>query len=138
MDMNWYKLFKKSYRCDTAAVVIVQNNKVLILKRGMTAPWMPGYWNLPGGLIELNETPEQAAIRETQEEAGISVSGLQMINTTNIEGCPVTFFGSKNAMGNINTDNESSEHAWVEESELNQYQFVPGVKEAIMAYLKMP
>mgnify|MGYP001264057247 FL=1 len=27
-------------------------------------------WSLPGGEIEQNETPEEAAIRETQEETG--------------------------------------------------------------------
>jgi ADP-ribose pyrophosphatase YjhB (NUDIX family) len=32
-----------------------------------------GYWTLPAGFMELNETTEAAACRETQEEAGAGV-----------------------------------------------------------------
>jgi ADP-ribose pyrophosphatase YjhB (NUDIX family) len=30
-----------------------------------------GFWCLPGGFMELNETPEAAALRELQEETGL-------------------------------------------------------------------
>ena len=36
-----------------------------------------GFWDLPKGKIEKNETPELAAIREVEEECGLS--GLQII-----------------------------------------------------------
>ncbi|MBA2612168.1 MAG: NUDIX hydrolase [Bacteroidetes bacterium] len=37
-----------------------------------------GKWFLPGGKVELNETPENAAHRETKEEAGcdITINGI--------------------------------------------------------------
>lgn len=33
-----------------------------------------GYWTLPAGFMELNETTEQAAMRETEEEAGAEIA----------------------------------------------------------------
>lgn len=46
---------------------------LIIKKRGLGA----GKINAPGGRIEPGETPEQAAVRETQEETGVTPSGLK-------------------------------------------------------------
>ena len=37
-----------------------------------------GYWLAPGGKIEKNEAPHEAAIREYQEETGLTPEKLQM------------------------------------------------------------
>lgn len=49
-----------------AIALIFQEKKILLLKRRDTPVWV-----LPGGGIDQGETPEQAAIRETQEETGL-------------------------------------------------------------------
>ena len=46
-----------------------EKRQVLLQKRGDS-----GLWGFPGGAIELGESPEAAAIRETQEETGIQVA----------------------------------------------------------------
>ncbi len=48
---------------------IMNNDKILLIykKRGFGA----GKWNGAGGKIKQGESPEQAAIRETEEETGI-------------------------------------------------------------------
>ncbi|MBY0441943.1 MAG: NUDIX domain-containing protein [Mycobacteriaceae bacterium] len=42
------------------------------------APWshQGGTWGLPGGACDSHETPEQAAVREAAEEAGVSAEQL--------------------------------------------------------------
>lgn len=45
-------------------------NRIVLVKRNI--PPKIGQWCLPGGFIELGETPEQGAIRELFEETGLS------------------------------------------------------------------
>lgn len=40
-------------------------------------------WNLPGGGIEGNESPEEAALRETFEETGFRISLTRKVGTYN-------------------------------------------------------
>ena len=51
-----------------AGALIVQNGAVLLQRRSDN-----GFWGLPGGLLELEETYEQAALREVREETGLAV-----------------------------------------------------------------
>ncbi len=64
-----------------AAVVILQNGKILLGKRLVKAGF--GQWGLPGGHIEFGESPVQAAKREIYEETGIRLKKLSFINITN-------------------------------------------------------
>lgn len=49
----------------------VWNDKVLLCRRNIEP--RHGFWTLPAGFMELGETTEQGAIRETVEEAGARV-----------------------------------------------------------------
>src|SRR5262245_32167127 len=52
----------------TASVYVVHVNKVLLHWHKKAGIWLP-----PGGHIELDEDPNQAALREVKEEAGLAV-----------------------------------------------------------------
>ena len=51
--------------------IIFNGNRVLLAKRNK-APGK-GQWSLPGGMVELGETLEQALLREIREEVGIEI-----------------------------------------------------------------
>jgi 8-oxo-dGTP pyrophosphatase MutT (NUDIX family) len=53
-----------------AGIAYRAGDSVLLLLRSATAGDFPHTWCFPGGTIESGETPEQAAIRESQEEIG--------------------------------------------------------------------
>ncbi len=53
----------------TASVFIVQDGKVLLHMHKKLGKWLQ-----PGGHIELDEDPNQAALREVKEETGLDVA----------------------------------------------------------------
>jgi 8-oxo-dGTP pyrophosphatase MutT (NUDIX family) len=58
--------FFKSYKfLEAAGGIVHQKDKYLFIKRN-------GVWDIPKGIIESDESPEVAAVREVEEECGIS------------------------------------------------------------------
>ena len=53
----------------TCVVVTEQMSRLLLVKRNVDPKI--GWWCLPGGFMELGETPEESALRELREETGI-------------------------------------------------------------------
>ena len=47
------------------------DGRILLAKRPRNKP-MAGLWEFPGGKIENGETPEQALMREIDEELGVN------------------------------------------------------------------
>ena len=58
--------------------VITREGKIALIKRGNEPS--KGKWTIPGGLVELGETLEQAVIRETKEETGLDVENPSLID----------------------------------------------------------
>lgn len=54
--------------------VIDAHGKILLQKRP------EGIWGLPGGIVELGESVEEAARREVFEETGVEIGQLQLVN----------------------------------------------------------
>jgi 8-oxo-dGTP pyrophosphatase MutT (NUDIX family) len=58
-------------RRDTARVVLVgPDDRVLLFRHFLPAPWSREGWLTPGGAIDPGETPARAASRELAEETG--------------------------------------------------------------------
>ncbi len=58
----------KRHFCASAFVINPLTKKILLIKHKKN-----GRWTQPGGHIEGNETPEEAALREVYEETGLRV-----------------------------------------------------------------
>jgi 8-oxo-dGTP diphosphatase len=60
-----------------AAAIIVDDGRVLMVRRREREGQLS--WQFPAGEVEPGETDEDAAVRETQEEVGITVSAAQRL-----------------------------------------------------------
>ena len=58
--------------------VVIRDGKILLIKRAF--PPGRGKWSFPGGLVEVGEKLSEACERETEEETGIEVEVLELIN----------------------------------------------------------
>lgn len=60
-----------------SAAIIVQDNRVLMVRRRISEGELS--WQFPAGAVEPGETAEEAAVRETLEEAGLTVEAVKLI-----------------------------------------------------------
>jgi ADP-ribose pyrophosphatase YjhB (NUDIX family) len=58
--------------------VIIRDCKIALIKRGNEPA--RGKWTIPGGLVELAESPEQAVVREAKEETGLDVNDPSLMD----------------------------------------------------------
>ncbi len=62
--------------------VFIRRGEQILLNR-RAAVLGEGTWSAPGGHLEFGETPEECAVRETREEAGIEITSLHFRAITN-------------------------------------------------------
>ena len=67
-----------------ASVIVLRDGplEVLLLRRNEKSSFVPNAWVFPGGVIEADETPEAAAVRETYEEAGLTIDPASLVLTS--------------------------------------------------------
>lgn len=141
---RWYKEALKTTRTDyfddegapeansivpAAAVAIIKNQKILLLKRADS-----GNWTMPGGTAEIGESLVECAIREVEEETGLSVNIKDIVATytdprVKIEYSDgevrqeftIVYLGSVEN-NEVILDDESSGYAWIPLNEVTSYK----------------
>ncbi|MBF8184180.1 sulfotransferase [Nonomuraea sp. K274] len=54
--------------------VIEWQGRLLLIRKSQDDPYQPGKWELPGGRMKPDESPDDALVREVREEVGLDVS----------------------------------------------------------------
>lgn len=124
-----------------AADVVIKDNsgKVLLLKRSPSERANPCKWTFPGGKIEAEESPMDAAIREAKEESGLDVLIAEKPDYTHICGACgeidksviVYVFQAKTAQGEVALSEEHTDFGWFSAEELKLMEVVTVVKQAL-------
>jgi len=123
---------------DTVALIVLEDNKILVERRGKNKRTDPGITVIPGGHREPGETLEEACQRELFEELGLKCSKFTFVDTliweTPLEIQNVHFYHCKDWAGALSC-NEADEVLWVGFDELGLID-VPEEREILEKYLK--
>jgi 8-oxo-dGTP pyrophosphatase MutT (NUDIX family) len=118
-----------------ACVCLIFNeyNKLLLVRRSHDDDWMPNKFALVGGRCEPNEIPEETIIRETKEETNLTLKKPKLVYST-IEGKTFLYiFISKITNSDkIKLNNEHTGYMWVDSSQINEYDTVPGLMDMVL------
>lgn len=116
------------YRNPLPAVMVLaedKNGKVLLVRRAF-APAM-GELCLPGGFMDLNETPEECARRELHEETGLTADSMELAgadrDSTDYGGVALYVFRAGGLHGTAIPGDDASEVLWLAPCEIPPLAF---------------
>lgn len=135
----------------TAHILLFQKNKVLLVQHGAEAGHITGTYGIPGGRLNDGEDLKTAAVRELQEETGLSVAVADLMpfpdNTFSADikrkdgemrSYTMTIFVTKHYTGDLQTSTETTPE-WVSLDTIETLNLLPNVAKAIQnaqTYLK--
>jgi mutator protein MutT len=121
-------------------VIINKQGEILLLRRSANDEFMPGSWDLPGGTVEEREHPIDAAVRETQEEAGLLVVDLKPLTVHSIWDVKkkkqfiTIIFYTKKYRGRLELDpNDHDDYIWVKPAKVKGMYVVPYLPQVVQA-----
>ena len=120
-----------------AAAVIIRDGRVLLTRRG-EGQHLAGMWEFPGGKLEAGESPEEALVRECQEECGIEVEVAEILEVTHHrypeKEVLLLFYRCELRAGEVR-HLQVADHAWVAPRDLDDYP-LPPADERVVARIR--
>jgi len=119
---------------NTAKAFIINDRKLLLIKRRADDVHKPGVWEIPGGRLDLGEDPYLGLKREVKEEAGIEIIVLQPLSVnyfTRDDSQVITgiVFVCTTQNTHVVLSEEHTEFDWVEIKKAKEKIFEPMQKE---------
>ena len=115
---------------ERATVICRRDDRILYVRKPKAR------WTLPGGKVEANESPAEAAVRELREETGLILRELAYI--TRYESDSVlhhVFEASVTLMATPTPRNEIADCEWFTVKEIDELKINPSVKTIVKAFL---
>jgi ADP-ribose pyrophosphatase YjhB (NUDIX family) len=130
---------KPTSRKPSASVVLRNNRGELLLLRRAGS----GLWTIPTGALKKKETVTACAIRECREETGLTVELTGLVGVFSDPRHRIAYpggevrvpvnvcFHGQPVSGELATDSESEEAAWVAPEDLDGYDIHPAIRRRI-------
>lgn len=126
------------YKIKVAVYILLMKGSEILLARRFNTGWQDGNYGLPAGHLEPNETIKQGAIREMQEEVGITIKSedVEYIHTMHRMNRYIDlFFVCSNWEGTpkITEADKCDDVQWFSLDSLPE-NIIPSVRHAILQY----
>ncbi len=107
---------------NAAKAFIVEDGKLLLLKRRPNDVHKPGAWDIPGGRLEPGENPYSGLLRETKEETSLEIEIMMPLDVhhfTRDDGQRITLmiFLCRLKSGEVKLSEEHTEYKWMDLSD---------------------
>jgi ADP-ribose pyrophosphatase YjhB (NUDIX family) len=111
-----------------AVVLIEQDGKVLLTRRAQNP--QKGFWVPPGGFVDYDEDPRQAAARECEEETGLKVEIVDLVDVISSVGqvgaaSIVIFYRGRVVGGQLKAADDAEQVAFFGPDALPELAFEP-------------
>lgn len=104
-----------------AKTYVLNNGKILALKRSATDSHRPLTWDIPGGAVDYGESPLESAKREALEEAGLVLTNLNLLDVVSEvypEKQVITVLYKADVSDNtVKLSHEHDEYTWLPKEE---------------------
>ena len=119
-------------------IFVNSGNRILLMLRDdkPDIPY-PDTWDVPGGHVEIGETPEECIVREMEEELGIILNNFTLFSIMEfIDRIEYTYWKSKNLnISNIKL-NEGQKIEWFSEKEARETVLAYGFNKIVDDFFK--
>lgn len=118
------------------AVVRDDAGRVLLVQRGREPS--RGLWSVPGGRVEVGESPAQAAAREVLEETGLVIEVGRLLETVEIGEFLVHDFAGTVVGGTLCAGDDADDVRWCALEDAPLLPLTPGLYDALRRMLASP
>lgn len=128
----------------SVGAIVLQGDQVLLVLRGQEPS--RGKWSIPGGVLELGETVEQAARREVREECGLEIEVSDVVEVSDSiirdEDGQIRYHYvlidviARYLGGEVTVGSDVEDARWVEDSELDGLDLTQGLKDVLLGALR--
>jgi len=126
-NMNQQEFYKNlpAKRMGAGALIFNADGQLLLVK-----PHYKDHWSIPGGIVDKEESPRQACLREVEEEIGIKLESVKFLCIDWIstkgdknENLQFIFYGDR-------LTEDQTEKIELDDKEIAEYRFV-GTEKAV-------